>query len=556
MGKYKGGLIVVQKNKRVLPFHSLAARTIGYKNENVKNPVGLEGAYANYINGENGKRLMQRIAGGIWVPVNNQDEEEVSAKDGADIISTIDVNFQDVAQTALKDQLIKSNADHGCVVLMEVATGEIRAVANFTKVGEGEYQEKLNYAISDAADPGSTFKLASYMTAFDQHKIDTNTVVSGNGGKYKIPKGPMITDVEHNYDMTAKKAFEESSNVAAARFIYEHYINNPREFTDKLYSYHLNERLGLQIPGEASPLIKNPSSRSWNNNYTLPEMAYGYEMRMTPLQMLTFYNSVANNGKMIAPIFVKEIRHLGNTVEKFQARVINPKVCSDATLGKMKALLEGVVTEGTAKNVIKSKYYTTAGKTGTAQLANGKLGYGNHGAGATTYQASFCGYFPADHPKYSMIVVINHPTQGAYLAALVAGPVFKAIADKVYTSDLDMNVSLPMNLVGNTQMPKPKIGDRKAAQQVYNKLGIKPLYASNTAATTGVDTSSGIALEDIKYRKGYVPAVTGMGLSDALYALGNAGYKVTVRGSGTVTTQSVTGGSYMPKGSKILIELQ
>jgi cell division protein FtsI (penicillin-binding protein 3) len=556
MGKYKGGLIVVQKNKRVLPFHSLAARTIGYKNENVKNPVGLEGAYSNYINGENGKRLMQRIAGNVWVPVNNQDEEEVSAKDGADIISTIDVNFQDVAQTALKDQLIKSNADHGCVVLMEVATGEIRAVANFTKAGEGQYQEKLNYAISDAADPGSTFKLASYMTAFDQHKIDTNTHVNGEGGKYKIPKGPTITDVEENYDMTAKRAFEESSNVAAAKFIYQNYINNPKEFTDKLYSYHLNEKLRLQIPGEAAPLIKNPSSKSWNNNYTLPEMAYGYEMRMTPLQMLTFYNAVANNGKMIAPIFVKEIRHLGNTVEKFQARVINPKVCSDATLGKMKALLEGVVTEGTAKNVIKSQYYTTAGKTGTAQIANGTAGYGNHGAGSKTYQASFCGYFPANHPKYSMIVVINHPTAGSYLAALVAGPVFKAIADKVYTSDLDMNESMPVRFVGNTQMPKPKLGDRKAAQQVYTKLGIKPLYASNGAAANGIDTSAGIALEDIKYRKGYVPAVTGMGLSDALYALGNAGYKVTVRGSGVVATQSVTGGSYMPKGTKILIELQ
>jgi cell division protein FtsI (penicillin-binding protein 3) len=551
LGKYKGGLIVVSQNKRVLPFRSLAARTIGYKNENVKNAVGLEGAYASYINGESGKRLMQRIAGGIWMPVNNGDEE-IAPKEGADIISTIDVNYQDVAQDALKKQLIKTQADHGCVVLMEVATGEIRAIANFTRTKDGNYEEKLNYAISDAADPGSTFKLASYMTAFDQHKIDTNSIVDAQGGKYTIPKGPTITDVEHNYVMTAKRAFEESSNVAAAKFIYTHYNNNPKEFTDKLYSYHLNEKLGLQIPGEGNPVVKNPKSRSWNKYYTLPEMAYGYEMKITPLQMLAFYNSVANNGKMIAPILVKEIRRLGNTVEQFQARVINEKVCSDATLGKMRSLLEGVVTEGTAKNVIKNSLYTVAGKTGTAQIANGASGYGVK----KTYQASFCGYFPANQPKYAMIVVINHPTAGSYLAALVAGPVFREIADRVYASDLEMNQAAPMHYVGNTNSPQIKKGNPKALKQVYAKLGVKQLYASNNAAGNGVDTSNGVAFEDVSYKSGVVPSVTGMGLSDALYLLGNAGYKTTVRGSGSVISQSVTGGSIIPKGSKIIIELQ
>jgi cell division protein FtsI (penicillin-binding protein 3) len=552
MGKYKGGLIVVEQNRRVLPFRSLAARTIGYKNENVKNAVGLEGAYAQYIEGENGKRLMQRIAGGVWMPVNNGDEE-IAPKEGADIISTIDVNYQDVAQDALKNQLIKTQADHGCVVLMEVATGEIRAIANFTRTKEGDYEEKYNYAISDAADPGSTFKLASYMTAFDQHKIDTNTVINAEGGKYKFPKGPTITDVEtDNYEVTAKRAFEVSSNIAAAKFIWEHYGDNQSEFTDKLYSYHLNEPLGLQIPGEGMPVVKNPKNRSWNKYYSLPEMAYGYEMKITPLQMLAFYNSVANNGKMIAPLLVKEIRRLGNTVEQFQARTINEKVCSDATLGKVKSLLEGVVTEGTAKSVFKTAAYTVAGKTGTAQIANGKLGYGVN----KTYQASFCGYFPANHPKYAMIVVINHPTQGSYLAALVAGPVFREIADKVYASDLDMNQAAPLHYVGNTNLPQSKKGNPKALKQVYSKLGIKPLYASNSTTGNGVDTSNGIPFEETEYKSGVVPSVTGMGLSDALYLLGNAGYKVTVRGSGAVTSQSVTGGSIVPKGTKILIELQ
>ena len=438
------------------------------------------------------------------------------------------------------------------LLVMEVATGEIKAIANFTRNKDGVYQEKLNYAISNAADPGSTFKLASYMTLFEQHKIDTNTIIDVQGGKYKVPKGPMITDAELGNDlMTAKKAFEGSSNVAAARFVYNAYNNNPKEFTDALYSYHLNEKLNLQIPGEGEPVVKNPKSRSWNKYYTLPEMAYGYEMKITPLQMLTFYNAVANNGKMIAPLLVKEIRRMGNTVEQFQARVINEKVCSDATLGKVKSMLEGVVTEGTAKSVIKNKLYTVAGKTGTAQIANGSTGYGVN----KTYQASFCGYFPADHPKYSMIVVINHPTtKGIYLAAYVAGPVFRKIADKIYSSTLEINQNTPLHYVGNTNLPQIKKGNVQALKQVYNKLGVKPLYASN--GTGGIDTSNGIAYEDNKYKTGVVPQVTGMGLSDALFALGNAGYKVAVRGSGVVNSQSVAAGSISPKGSKITIELQ
>jgi cell division protein FtsI (penicillin-binding protein 3) len=549
MGQYKGGLIIVQKNKRILPFRTLAARTIGYKNENVSNAVGLEGAYADYINGESGKRLMQRIAGGIWMPVNNDDEGEIAPKEGADIISTIDVNFQDVAQKALEKELIKSDADHGVVILMEVKTGAVRAVANFTKVAPGEYKEKFNYAIAGNQDPGSTFKIASYMALLEDHKVDTSTLV--NTGSYEIP-GHTITDSHGSIGVvTVKKAFEESSNAAVAYLVNTAYHNNQSQFTDHLYAWHLNEKLGLQIPGEAQPVVKNPKNTSWNKNMTLPQMAYGYEMQLTPLKMLSFYNAVANNGKYISPIFVTEIRRMGNTIKQFDARVINEKICSDVTLSKIQKMLEGVVTEGTGKTIIYNPLYRIAGKTGTAQVADGNKGY----KAKKQYQASFCGYFPADKPKYSLIVVINDPKNG-YYGAQVAGPPFREIADRVYSSDLDMNQSAPIHYVGNTQMPKTKTGDRKAIQEVYGKLGIKPLYASNASASAGVDTSNGIASDDIKYKKGSVPSVTGMGLSDALYALGNAGYKVNVHGSGVVVSQSVTGGSVIPKGSKILIELE
>ena len=557
MGKYKGGLIVVENNKRILPYHDLAARTIGYVNENATNAagkpvaVGLEGAFADYIDGENGKRLVQRIAGGVWVPVNNGDAE-IAPKEGADIISTLDVNLQDVAQAALKKEMITSQADHGCVVLMEVQTGEIKAIANFTRSKDGDYTEKMNYAISEAAEPGSTFKLATYMTLLEQHKIDTDTRINVEGGRMHVIPGNekyTVTDAEIDrfYVMSAKQAFEESSNVAAAKFVYDHYKDDPSQFTDALYNYHLNDKLDLQIPGEGRPLIKTPKSKSWSK-LTLPQMAYGYEEKLTPLQMLCFYNAVANDGKMIAPIFVKEIRRLNNTVEQFQARTINDKICSDRTLKLVKGMLEGVVQEGTGKTYIKNPLYTVAGKTGTAQIANGKHGYGEQ----KKHQASFCGYFPADHPKYSMIVVVNDP-KGEYLAAKIAGPVFRAIADRVYASDLEMNQAQPMHYVGNTTMPKAKLGNRKAVKTVLNKLDIKPIYASNTAS---VDTTAGLVYEDTEYKKGTVPDVTGMGLSDALYILGNAGYKVIARGSGAVVKQSVTGGSIIPKGAKITIELE
>ncbi|RZL62065.1 MAG: penicillin-binding protein 2, partial [Pedobacter sp.] len=387
IGKFSGGLIAVQQNKRILPFQALAARTIGYKNANVANGVGLEGAYNQYINGETGRRLMQRIAGGVYVPVN--DEEEVAPKDGADIISTIDINMQDLAQSALQKQLIKSDADHGAVILMEVATGEVRAVANFSKVSTGVYQEKFNYAIAGNQDPGSTFKLASYMALLEDKLVDTNSLIGT--GYYQIP-GKLITDSHPKIEtVTVKRAFEESSNAAIAKLINTHYGNDPIKFTDHLYDWHLNEKMVLQIPGEAQPVVKNPkTNKSWNKNMTLPQMAYGYEMQLTPLKMLSFYNAVANNGKYVAPIFVKEIRRLGNPIEQFKARVINEEICSEVTLSKIKKMLEGVVTQGSGKQFVYNPLYKIAGKTGTAQVADGNKGY----KAKKQYQASFVGYFP------------------------------------------------------------------------------------------------------------------------------------------------------------------
>jgi cell division protein FtsI (penicillin-binding protein 3) len=546
VGKFSGGLIAVQQNKRIRPFKALAARTIGYKNENVKNGVGLEGAYKEYINGETGRRLMQRIAGGVYVPVN--DEEEVAPKDGADIISTIDINMQDLAQSALEKQLIASHADHGAVIVMEVATGEIRAVANFSKVEEGVYQEKFNYAIAGNQDPGSTFKLASYMALLEDKKVDTNTMVAT--GNYQIP-GHLIKDSHGSIGVvTVKKAFEQSSNAAVAYLVNNAYRDDQSKFTDHLYDWHLNEKMGLQIPGEAQPVVKTPKNKSWSKTMTLPQMAYGYEMQLTPLKMLSFYNAVANNGKYISPIFVKEIRRLGNPIEQFKTKVINDKICSDVTLSKIKKMLEGVVTEGSGKQIVYNPLYKIAGKTGTAQVADANKGYKAN----KQYQASFVGYFPADKPKYSMIVVINDP-KGAYYGALVSGPVFREIADRIYASDMQMYNDVPTRLVGNTGNPPTKAGQSKATQKVYKAFGFKPLFASKSEYYNTIDTSAGTIFQENNERKGVMPNVAGMGLKDALYLLGNAGLKTRVSGSGKVIRQSVQAGVKVGKGLQVDIQL-
>jgi cell division protein FtsI (penicillin-binding protein 3) len=548
VGKYTGGLIAVQQNKRILPFKSLAARTIGYKNENVDNGVGLEGAYGDYIDGKTGKRLVQRISGGVWMPVN--DEAEIAPKEGADIISTIDINMQDLVQSALIKQLKLSDADHGTVILMEVATGEVRAVSNYTKVGEAEYKETFNYAIAGSQDPGSTFKLASYMALLEDGKVDTNTLVETGDGNYRIP-GKTIRDSHGGIGtVTVMKAFEQSANTAVAKLVNMHYKDNPSDFTDHLYRIHMNEKLELQIPGETKPVIKNPEFRSWNKNMTLPQMAYGYEMQITPLQILTFYNAVANNGKYIAPIFVKEIRRLGNPIEQFKARVISEQICSDKTVKKLQAMLEAVVTRGTGK-LMGSPYYRVAGKTGTAQVADGNRGY----KAKKSYQASFCGYFPADKPKYSIIVSINGPKNG-YYGAQVAGPVFKEIADRIYASDIQMYSDIPEHYVGNVKNPEAKAGQSKAVKKVYNAFGIKTLYASKAKYFNSVDTSNGILYEEYNPIKGVMPNVVGMGLKDAVYLLGNAGLKTRIAGSGKVVSQSVPAGSRIGKGLGVQIELR
>ncbi len=424
------------ENSRIMPNGLLARRTIGYVTEDsTSNIVGLEGSFNNYLSGKDGFKVQQRLTGGAWIDVENL--ETVHARPGYNVVTTINLDLQDVAEHALYRQLSKSNAHHGCVVVMEVHTGDIKAIANLEKGSDGAYHETYNYAVGESTEPGSTFKLMSMITALEDGVIDLDDTINTGDGTVKY-YDKIIRDHEEKGlgKITARQVFEHSSNVGTAKIIYENYKDNPRRYVDRLYSMQINKPLDLQIKGEGKPVIRYPGEKLWSG-ISLPMMAYGYEVQMTPLQILTFYNAVANDGKMVKPRFVTEVRDGNWPVKTYDSEVITNAICSRSTIRKAQSLLEGVVENGTAKN-LRNSNYKIAGKTGTAQIANEKYGY--RSGERISYQASFVGYFPADDPLYSCIVVVNAPSNFVYYGNVVAGPVFKEISDKVYATSFYRNL--------------------------------------------------------------------------------------------------------------------
>ena len=429
-GQYGGGMVAQAENRRILPNSELATRTIGYLNLGSEgNEVGIEGAFDKELAGKNGIVVKQRLTGGDWITVG--DASSVESRDGNDVVTTIDIDFQDVASTALLNQLRKHNAHHGCAVLMEVATGDIRAIANLEIGNDGGYHETYNYAVGESTEPGSTFKLPVLIAALEDGVIDTSDIVDTGTGSVRFYNKIIRDTKEEGFGkLTVKEVFEKSSNVGTAKLIYDNYKDNPKEFVNRLYAMKLNEKLDIQLNGEGEPLIRYPGDKLWSG-LSLPMMSHGYEVQMTPLQILTFYNAVANDGRMMRPRFVTSIARNGTTIKSFHPSVIINSIASRSTIRKAKKMMEGVVEHGTAVN-LKNGEYKIAGKTGTAQIAKDKYGY-RQGA-RISYQASFVGYFPAENPLYSCIVVVNAPSNGVYYGNLVAGSVFKEISDKVYAT--------------------------------------------------------------------------------------------------------------------------
>ncbi len=547
-GRYKGGFLYVQKNERARPFKILAARTIGYDREGQK-PVGLEGAYDKVLRGTSGKRLMQKIAGGVWMPVN--DENEVEPEDGADLYTSIDINIQDVAEHALMKQLIKHNSDHGCVVLMEVETGLVKAIANLSRNSDGSYSENYNYAIGESTEPGSTFKLVSLVAAMEDGYIDLDDSVDTQGGQVQFYDRIMKDSHEGGHGkISVQRVFEVSSNVGTSKLIQKYYGKNPQQFIDRVNKFQIHKPLDLEIAGEGSPRIKMPKDKDWYGT-TLPWMSIGYESRLTPLQILTFYNAIANNGKMVKPIFVREIRKHGRLVKKMPVQVISESICSKETVKKAQKMLEGVVENGTASN-LKNATFKIAGKTGTAQIANDKYGYKYESK--VSYQASFCGYFPADNPKYSCIVVVNAPSNNVYYGNLVAGPIFKEIADKVYATNLKIHPPLTVEKQ-LAAMPVSKNGSKEDLRKVLDKLNVT---AHGRASENWVKTNAkenAIEIQNLTITSGLTPNVVGMSLKDAVYLLENKGLLVKVIGKGMIKNQSIPAGQPVQKGNVITLEL-
>jgi cell division protein FtsI (penicillin-binding protein 3) len=552
LGRYKGGFIAIQKNHRIRPHQMLAARTIGYLNEGESgNIVGIEGAYDQYLKGITGVRLMQKTAGNIWIPVN--DRNEVEPKNGFNIVTTIDIDIQDVAENALLRQLRLHNAHHGCAVLMEVETGEVKAIVNLERNQSGNYEETYNYAIAESTEPGSTFKLMSLIAAMEDGYVEPDdTVDTGKGAVRFYDKIIKDTREEGYGKITVQNAFEVSSNVGISQIIYKYYKDREEKFIDRLYRMHLNEPLNIDIKGEGIPHIQHPDDKLWSG-ISLPMISHGYEVRLTPLHVLTFYNAIANDGKMVKPMFVKKITNYGRVVKSFSTEVIDPSICSRGTLKKARLMLEGVVERGTAMN-LKNENFRIAGKTGTAQIANEKYGYKVNAR--ISYQASFVGYFPAEKPEYSCIVVINSPSSAVYYGNLVAGPVFREIANKVYATRLDMHEAVNNRKNDLAEIPYSKNGNKEALNIVLDYLDIPSTpgsVESNWVAT--IRKEDHIGVNDLSFSRGLVPNVREMGLKDAVYLLETAGLVVEARGKGKVANQSIQAGLRVRRGDRIVLTM-
>ncbi|EMR03539.1 penicillin-binding protein [Cesiribacter andamanensis] len=544
-GRFRGGVIFEKVEKRFKPFSNLANRTIGYINES-ESGAGLEFSFNDNLRGKHGEALFRRVAGGSWQQVFGDTEKR--PEEGYDIVTTLDVNIQDVSESSLLRHLQHHNADRGCVVVMEVATGHIKAMANLSRTSSGYYAESYNLAVGQQGlrEPGSTFKLASMIALFEDSNLKLADTIDTGNGQHRFYNNWIRDHKPGGYGkITVQEAFEKSSNIAVARMVDTHFGLKPDKFMDYIRKFGLADPLGFQLKGEGLPNF--PPRQKWSG-ITLPWMAYGYGFEITPLQTLAFYNAVANGGKLMRPMLVSAIRRADRVEQEFAPEVLEQKICSTQTLESVRRMLEGVVERGTATN-IKNAHYAIAGKTGTAQtLVEGRY--------VKKYYTSFAGYFPADRPKYSAIVVIDNPKGYSQYGSDVAAPVFKEIADKIYARDLEMHPPYAAPVAEKKgDFPVVQAGYMPELYEICKLLGVKqrtPIAEDWVKAQ--VDSAS-IDWTPRASTVGRVPDVRGMTLRDALYLLENKGLKVQYTGRGRVQQQSQLPGDRAIKGSYINLKL-
>jgi cell division protein FtsI (penicillin-binding protein 3) len=545
--KNKSGFIAEPRSKRVNPYGMLAYRTIGLWRENAAN-IGLEQKYDSILSGKKGTRIIRRTTGATWVPVEGS---EIDPVHGLDIVTTIDINIQDAAEHALLDVLTKNNCQYGTAIVMEVKTGKIRAMANLGRQADGSYWEDYNYALIPT-EPGSTFKLMSLYAVLEDGYKTINDNVNAQGGVAVFGNQRVVDDHKGLGNITIKKAFAQSSNVAFAKLVWDNYQKEPMKFIKHLQKLHLHERTGIDLLGEGRPLIKTTESKSWNKFTSLPWIGYGYESLVTPLHTCMVYNAVANGGKLMKPYLVSAIKEYGLTVKEIPPTVLEENIGSANTVKQLQMAMRAVVEEGTARG-IKSPFYTAAGKTGTAQVADKGITYKDG-----VRQGSFVGYFPYENPQYTIAVVVRSTPHGSYYGAVVGAPVFKTIADKLYAAHIG-GWKVPADSLLKS---KAMVAKKSSAENLFNVmsvLGINKGMAApqqwSSMAILQTDSNGKLALQKINVDKNAIPDVSGMGLRDALQVLETAGLNVSISGNGKVITQSLPPGNKIVKGQKIHLQL-
>lgn len=544
-GRLRGGAIFEKVDVRYRPFSHLSSRTIGYINENEKG-AGLEYSFNDQLAGQDGYAYYQKIAGGLWKPV--YDASNVKAVNGLDLQTTLDINLQDVSETALHNAMLRHDADDGLVVVMEVATGEVKAISNLSRHKSGGLHEKFNFATGMLFEPGSTFKLVTMIALLEDSNVELSDSIDTGNGEFTFYNHKVRDHEEGGLGkVSVAQAFEHSSNVAMARLADKHFGLHPHKFIEHIDRLKLSSPLGVQIKGEPAPKIKRPGEKGWSG-ISLPWMAYGYGLEITPLHTLVLYNAVANEGKMIKPIFVRSVQMADEEAEEYEAEVINGKICSDETLNKLKLLLEGVVENGTAKN-IKGTHYRIAGKTGTAQiLENGRY--------ARKYITSFVGYFPAHAPKYSAIVLIKNPRGWQQYGSNVAAPVFKEIADNIYARDISIHLAMEKKRIFEQGVfPVIKAGNQQELTMLCNEMGIANHTNTDSEWVRTSKNGNSVNWTTSAVGQDIVPDVRGMTFRDAIYLLEKSGLRVFYKGIGRVEEQSVSPGVRVKKGDRIFIRL-
>jgi cell division protein FtsI (penicillin-binding protein 3) len=549
LGRYKSGMIAEEKNVRLNPYENIGYRTIGLARD--ENKVGLEKSYDTVLSGRNGRQLVRAIAGGVTVPVQ-EGEFEIAPETGKDIVSTLDVFIQEVTENALKKMMIQNNAKSGVAMVMEVKTGKIKAIANLGKVGEGAYAEDLNYA-TRVTEPGSTFKLVTLLSALDDGKVTLDSKVNLEGGSWAYA-GRVVKDAEPHgkHEATVLEAFEESSNVGMAKLAVTYFNDNPNAYFKHISRLRIDSTSGIDLMGEGQPLIIRPENKRWGPT-TLPWMAFGYNIALAPIQTLTMYNSIANNGIMMRPYLVNAIKEEGHIIKTMSPKAYPTPVCSPSTIKSLHTALEGVCTNGTAKKLFVNSLYKVGGKTGTALVADGNKGYSDG-----TFQSSFVGYFPADNPQYTVaVIIINHPHAANHFGASVAGPVFKEISDRLYSTYIQnkMGVAPVVSLKDSQRFnyAVSKTALKTIAKQLAIQYQDSSISNSDWVQLQGAGTQLKAGQQVIS--DSTMPNITGMKLQDALWLCEKKGLIVKCVGKGKVMKQSIPQGQLIVKGQQIQIEL-